>query len=66
MPCLTKVAYYKQLESIMAVLESECSDEMRQVGENVRRKVLDENQENDEGRPADIPVSSIAYGLRKV
>ncbi len=28
MPCLTKGAYYKQLESIMAVLESECSEEM--------------------------------------
>ena len=29
MPCLTKGAYYKQLESIMAVLEVECSEEMK-------------------------------------
>ena len=57
MPCLTKGAYYKQLESIMAVLENECNEEMKRVGRNVRRKVLDENQENDEGQPADIPLS---------
>ena len=54
MPCLRKGAYYKQLESIMAVLEVECCEEMKQVGANIHKMVLQENQEIDEGQLVDI------------
>lgn len=47
MPCLTKGAY-KQLEDIMTVLEGCCNEEMTRVGENVRKTVLEENQDTDE------------------
>ena len=57
MPCLTKGAYYKQLESIVAVLEVECSEEMKRVSANIHKMVLEENQEIDEGQPVDILVS---------
>ena len=33
MPCMSKTAYYKQLESIILVLERECLSELKRVGE---------------------------------
>ena len=57
MPCLTKSAYYKQLESILAALEVECKEEIKRVGQKIREKVLEDNQEIDEGQPVDITVS---------
>ena len=57
MPCLTKSACYKQLESILAILEVECEEGTKKVGQKIREKVLKENQEIDEGQPVDFPVS---------
>ena len=41
MPCSTKGAYYKKLESIMTVLEVECCEEMKRVGEKKRKRRSD-------------------------
>ena len=57
MPCLTKSACYKQLESILAVLEVECEEGIKKVDQKIREKVLEENQEIDKGQPVDFPVS---------
>ena len=57
MPCMTKSAYRTQLENILEVLESECKDEMKRVGVNVRETVLKENGEVDNGQPVEIAVS---------
>ena len=57
MPCMTKSTYHIQLENILEVLESECKDEMKRVGVNVRETVLKENGEVDNGQPVEIAVS---------
>jgi hypothetical protein len=49
--------YRTQLENILEVLESECKDEMKRVGVNVRETVLKENGEVDNGQPVEIAVS---------
>ena len=56
MACLTKRSHYKQLESILAVLEVECNEEMKRVGQKIAKKVLEENQEINIGQPMNIPV----------
>ena len=48
MPCLTKAAYYKQVENILEALENEANEEMRNAGERLRQHILDENPEKDE------------------
>jgi hypothetical protein len=54
---MSKTAYYKQLETILLVLERECLSELKRVGKKVRKSVLMENAELDVGQPADIAVS---------
>ena len=48
MPCLTKAAYYKQVENILEALENEANEEMRNAAERLRQHILDENPEKDE------------------
>ena len=57
MPCTSKTAHYKQLETILEVLERECLSELKRVGDKVRKSVLMMNTELDVGQPADIAVS---------
>ena len=57
MPCLTKAAYYKQVENILEALENEANEEMRNAGERLRQHILDENPEKDERDILDAAVS---------
>ena len=57
MPCLTKTAYYKQVDNILDALEDEAKEEMRKAGERLRQHILDENPEKDENEILDAAVS---------
>lgn len=57
MPCMSTTAYYKQMDNIMDVLESECKEEMIRVGAKARDAILKENKEADNEQPVDIAVS---------
>ena len=39
MPCLTKAAYYKQVENILEALENEANEEIRNAGERLRQDI---------------------------
>ena len=57
MPCLTKAAYYKQVENILEALENEANEEMRNAAERLRQHILDENPEKDEQDILDTAIS---------
>ena len=57
MPCLTKTAYYKQVDNILEALEDEAKEEMRKAGERLRQHILDENPDKDENDILDAAVS---------
>ena len=43
MPCLSKSAYYKQVDNILEALESEAKEDMKNAGERLRQQILEEN-----------------------
>ena len=47
MPCLSKPAYYKQVDNILEALEDEAKEDMRKAGERLRQQILEENPEKD-------------------
>ena len=57
MPCISKTAYYKQVENILEALEVEAKEEMRKAGERLRQHILDENPDKDENDILDAAVS---------
>ena len=57
MPCLTKTAYYKQVDNILEALEDEAKEEMRKSAERLRQHILDENPDKDENDILDAAVS---------
>ena len=57
MPCLSKPAYYKQVDNILEALEDEAKEEMRKAGERLRQHILDENPDKDENNTLDAAVS---------
>ena len=57
MPCLSKPAYYKQVENILECLEDEAAEEMRQAGERLRQHIFDENPDKDKDDTLDVVVS---------
>ena len=57
MPCLSKPAYYKQVDNILEALEDEAKEEMRKAGERLRQHILDENPDKDENNTVDAAVS---------
>ena len=57
MPCMTKIAYYKQAEIITVEQENEAHIEMKRAGQRLRKIILKENQEEDLGQVVDVSVS---------
>jgi len=47
MPCITKTAYYQQVETILDTLEVEGEIDMKQVGQRLRQHILTENGGGD-------------------
>lgn len=57
MPCLSKRAYYKQVETILDVLESVTKEELLSAGQKLRKLITEENGESDTGNVIDAAVS---------
>lgn len=57
MPCLSKPAYYKQVDNILEALEDEAREDMRRAGERLRQHILEENPEKDKDATLDAAVS---------
>ena len=57
MPCLSKPAYYQQVENIRVALEQEVKEEMKQAGQRLRQQILAENPEKADDDPLDVAVS---------
>jgi hypothetical protein len=57
MPCISKPAYYKQVENIMGSLEEEAKEEMRQAGQRLRQLILAENPEQAAEDILDVAVT---------
>ena len=55
-PCMSKTAYYKQVENIVNEQENEAKEEMKRAGERLRKTVLSENEE-DQSQVVDVTVS---------
>ena len=60
MPCLTKTAYYKQVDNVLEALEDEAKEEMRKSAERLRQHILDENPEKDEN---DILAAAVSFDV---
>ena len=56
MPCISKPAYYKQLETIMGTLEEEARKEMKEAGQRLRKVILAENPEMADDEILDVAV----------
>ena len=59
MPCISKPAYYKQVDNILAAVEDEAEEEMRKAAERLRQRILEENPDKDENE-------CIYHGLRNL
>ena len=59
MPCISKVAYYKQLEVIMEAQEDEAQEEMNRAGQKLHQTVLEESDEQDSNAVVDVAVSFV-------
>ena len=57
MPCMSKTAYYKQVENIVNEQENEAKEEMKRAVERLRKTVLSENEEEDQSQVVDVTVS---------
>lgn len=57
MPCLSTRAYYKQVDSILDVLEKESKIELLSAGQRLRQAILQENDELDCTMTLDAAVS---------
>jgi hypothetical protein len=57
MPCMTKGAYYKQLDIVLSALENEAKDEMKKAADRLRAKHFLESGEEDNGEIVDVAVS---------
>ena len=56
-PCLSKPAYYKQVNTIMEALEAEAEDDMRAAGQKVHVHILKENAQLTSDAILDAAVS---------
>ena len=46
--CLSTNAYYKQVDSILGIVEDYTKEELLSAGQRLRKIILDENQEVDD------------------
>lgn len=57
MPCLSKQAYYKQVETILDVLEKVTKEELISAGQKLRNMILEETGGPNTGDVVDAAVS---------
>ena len=57
MPCLSRNAYYKQVNSILSVIDSYTKEELLSAGQRLRKVILDENQDSNCDDTIDTAVS---------
>ena len=57
MPCLSRAAYYKQMDVILEALEDEAKEELVRAGQRLRQQVMEENGESDSTAIIDAAVS---------
>lgn len=57
MPCLSKNAYYKQVDTILDVLEGETKEELVRAGQRLRKLIMEENGDLDDTKVLDAAVS---------
>ena len=56
MPCLSPLAYYKQVDTILEALEAEAKDKMRMAGQRVHSHMLKENGDETSDAVVDAAV----------
>jgi len=57
MPCLSRAAYYKQVDVILEALEDEAKEELVSAGQRLRPLVMEENGKPDSTAIIDVAVS---------
>ena len=57
MPCISKPAYYQQVETIMGDLEEEARKEMKEAGQRLQKVILAENPEVADDKILDVAIS---------
>ena len=57
MPCLSRGAYYKQVERILEAQEDEARQEVKNAGQRLRKLIADENEESESDAVLDAAVS---------
>lgn len=57
MPCLSRAAYYKQVDVILEALESEAKEELKGAGQRLRKLIMEENGISDSTTIIDAAVS---------
>ena len=57
MPCMSSCSYYKQVDSILSIVEDYTKEELTSAGQRLRNIILDENPELDKNETLDAAVS---------
>ena len=57
MPCMSKTAYYKQVDNILEALEDEAEEQMKKAGERLRQHILNENPSKSKDETLEAAVS---------
>ena len=57
MPCMSTSSYYKQVDSILGIVEDYTQEELISAGQRLRNIILDENPELDINETLDAAVS---------
>ena len=57
MPCISKPAYYSQVESIMGSLEEEAKEEIKKAGQRLQKLILAEDSKKADDDTLDVAVT---------
>lgn len=57
MPCLSRAAYYKQVDTILEALECEATEELKSAGQRLQELIMEENDISDCTAIIDAAVS---------
>ena len=65
MPCLSPLAYYKQVDTILEALEVEAKDKMRMAGQRVHSYMLKANGDETSDAVVDAAVLFVETSMGK-
>ena len=57
MPCMTKTAYYQQVENVLEAVEAEVNEEMKNAGQQLHSMIVEENEGVTDDDVVDVAVS---------